>query len=623
LFGEQIIMVNKLMGIEKMSFGEAKEEANSMQEKIAKKEAATYPEAEKLVDKEKMDNYFDSIQSVSIPEGSDPRSPEKIIITDVDGETRELDPWQTIKTIGEGENQLEITAGNANHIDNLHLSGNVPGSSFEKGTSLSDVAKLIEEKFNLAEVARSQEEGSGPLMEKKFVGTIDTETEQFETGVATLNEMLDKGVIAPEQMEDFLDNYKDKIEQANFTGNQEEQDKLMDEFNNKEYPIYLKQRFPGAPVTPFFDTDPVQTSEMAIVANGGKLVTTMTGHHREKLPFSPASTFEFIKEKNANEYARLQELFGSDEEIKSKMEEEFRMNSADWLQAGFIEKRQEEAEQQETTGVEVEDRISSEKLVNLSSLETEIKADFSQTLNQINQDKGIELKPRPDGFHLTIIGPTESKVFKEMSVEQLNTLKSINEKIQKGEGVTIEGIGFIDGAEGDNIKKADKEKKTCFLAVNIPELQEFRTSLGLPEKDLHVTLGFEKGDVHMGVTGQNEKGKDILRPISKKADPSLDQYTEMLNKDELRFGPLDGQEKQKKQEKPKKQEKIASYDSELMKSNLDSLSDEIKEVLDIDKLVELASQDNGKEVDGEIKKLGPQLRANMRFVKEALKKSEK
>jgi len=283
----------------------------------------------------------------------------------------------------------------------------------------------------------------------------------------------------------------------------------------------------------------------------------------------------------------------------------------------------EKFQQRENIGSEAENRITPERLANLSTLETEIKADFSQALNQINQDKGIELKPRPDGFHLTIIGPTESKAFKEMSVEQLNTLKSINEKIQKGEGVTIEGIGFIDGAEGENIRKADKEKKTCFLAVSIPELQEFRTSLDLPEKDLHVTLGFEKGDIHMGITGQNKKGKDILSPISKKADPSLEQYNEMLNKDELHFGPLDGKEKQKKKEKPKKQEKIASYDSELMKSNLDSLPDEIKEVLDIEKLVELASQDDGKEVDGEVKKLGPQLRANMRFVKEALKKSEK
>ena len=221
----------------------------------------------------------------------------------------------------------------------MHLSGSVPGSAFEKGTTLSDVVKLIEEKFNLAEVARSQKEGSGPLLEKKFVGTIDTKTEQFETGVGTFKEMLDSGVITPEQMQDFLDNYKDKIEQANFGGNQEEIDKIIEEFNAKDYPVYLKQRFPGAPLTPFFDTEAIKTSEMAIVANGNKLVTTMTGHHREKLPFSPASTFEFIKEKNANEYARLQGLFGSDEEIVKKMEEEFKLNSADWLQAGFIEKR--------------------------------------------------------------------------------------------------------------------------------------------------------------------------------------------------------------------------------------------------------------------------------------------
>lgn len=339
------------MGIEKMSFEEAREEATSMQKKITNKEADAYPEAEKLVDKEKMDNYFNLIQSIAIPEGNKPWAPKKIIISDNNGETKEFDPQQTIKTIGEGDNKLEITAKTAYHIDHLHLSGEEPGSTFEKGTTLSDVARLIEEKFNLAEVAHAQKEGSGPLMEKKFVGTIDTGTEQFETGVATLNEMLDRGVITPEQMQDFLDNYKDKIEQANFNGDQEEINKLKEEFNNKGYPIYIEQRakmkdkdgnlipVPGSPITPFFDTDPVKTSEMAIVANDSKLITTMTGHHREKLPFSPASTFKRIKEKNTNEYARLQELFGSDEEIKSKIEEEFKINSTDWLNAGFIEKR--------------------------------------------------------------------------------------------------------------------------------------------------------------------------------------------------------------------------------------------------------------------------------------------
>ena len=70
------------MGIEKMSFGEAYEEASLMQEKIKNKEALNYNEAEKVVEKEKVDKYFESIQSVSIPEGSNPRSPEKIIITD-------------------------------------------------------------------------------------------------------------------------------------------------------------------------------------------------------------------------------------------------------------------------------------------------------------------------------------------------------------------------------------------------------------------------------------------------------------------------------------------------------------------------------------------------------------
>jgi hypothetical protein len=286
------------------------------------------------------EDVFESIQSVAMPEGSNPRSPEKILITTKDGETREIDPNQVVKTIGEGEHALEITAGTAFHIYHLHVSGEVPGSKFNEGTTLSDVAKLIAEKFDLEAVASAQRNGSGPLLEHKFVGTIDTGNERFSTSVATLEQMLENGVITSEQLQDFNDNYRSIVEQSNREGNQDMQNQVMNDFNSKGYPMYLKQRFPGAPVTPFFDADSVQTSEMAIVAKDGQLVTTMTGHHREKLPFSPASTFEHIKESsNQAEYQRLLELFGSDEVIQEQIEKEFEINSADWLNAGFIERR--------------------------------------------------------------------------------------------------------------------------------------------------------------------------------------------------------------------------------------------------------------------------------------------
>lgn len=277
-----------------------------------------------------------------------------------------------------------------------------------------------------------------------------------------------------------------------------------------------------------------------------------------------------------------------------------------------------------TPGVKLEEySITVESLAELNTLETEIKADFSKVITQINQDKGIELVTRPDGFHLTIIGPTESKVFNDMTSEQLGVLRDINKKIQKGEGVIMEGIGFIDGANGDNIKAADKEKKVCFLAVSIPELQAFRASLGLPEKNFHVTLGFIVGDIHMEIAGKNDKGKDVLKSIAKKADPAMDEYMSLLEQDALKFGPLDGQKKELKQEKLKNPEKIVSYDPVLIRLNLEALSTDIKVVLNVEKIIELAVLGKIEELNAEIKKSSPLLKANMKFVKEALQKSEK
>lgn len=277
----------------------------------------------------------------------------------------------------------------------------------------------------------------------------------------------------------------------------------------------------------------------------------------------------------------------------------------------------------ETTKTEDQEtkNLTAERMLVLSTLETEVKIDASEAVNKINQENGFELKPREGGFHLTIIGPSEHKVFKTMTEDQLNKLQEINKKIQKGEGVKINGIGLIDGSTDENIREADKEKKTCFLAIDIPELNEFRASLGLKEKDFHITLGFETGDIHMEIAGQNEKGKNIMKAISKEADPRMANYSELLNLDEVTFGPLDGQEKQKKKEKVKKVETIASYNPYRLKEELNKLNDEIKAIIDIDTLIELAKEGKGKEINDTVKKLGRELRQNTRFVKTALKNS--
>lgn len=193
--------------------------------------------------------------------------------------------------------------------------------------------------------------------------------------------------------------------------------------------------------------------------------------------------------------------------------------------------------------------LTRERLADMQTLEVEITGDFNPVIQSVRESTGANLEPRPDGFHLTIIGPTESKVLSTLDDTTLTELQQINEQVQRGEGIIIKGIGFIDGASSQyQMREVDKVKKTAFVALDIPALQAFRQKVGLPTKDFHVTLGFEGGDIHMQVLRQepvkpgSPKMKDITGPIPKQADQRFDEIT----LPEMSFGGLDGQMKQRK-----------------------------------------------------------------------------
>ncbi len=187
--------------------------------------------------------------------------------------------------------------------------------------------------------------------------------------------------------------------------------------------------------------------------------------------------------------------------------------------------------------------VRMDTLETLQTIEYEVAADIEPLLRHINNDLGIQLGPRPEGLHVTIMTQRETPVFSRFNETQLEELRAIESELARGEGIEVKGIGFIDGGQTENIRPADRAKKTCFLALGIPRLQAFRRSLGLREKDFHITLGFVGGDISMGVVGKDPKGKDILRPIPKKADHEFDRYLSELP--ELSFGKLSGEEKQK------------------------------------------------------------------------------
>jgi len=138
---------------------------------------------------------------------------------------------------------------------------------------------------------------------------------------------------------------------------------------------------------------------------------------------------------------------------------------------------------------------------------------------------------------------------KTLDEDTLSELQQISKQIQNGEGITINGIGVIDGASTQyKMREVDKVKKTAFVSFDIPALQKFRAEVGLPPKDFHITLGFIAGDIHMQVIRQepskpgSSKMRDITAPIPKQADPRFDK----IKLPDIKYGELDGQMKESK-----------------------------------------------------------------------------
>ncbi len=198
-------------------------------------------------------------------------------------------------------------------------------------------------------------------------------------------------------------------------------------------------------------------------------------------------------------------------------------------------------------------RLTLESIKNITHLEIKVEGNFGPVIKQLSETLSIELKSRPEGFHITVVGPTESGKLKDLSQDQLDRLLVINKQLQAGQGIHPDGIGYIDGADpsrGD-IRVVDKTKKTIFLTFSSEAVNEFRESIGLPRKDLHITLGFvesEKGgDIHTHIIGKDEKGKDILAPIPKKAGFSYeDLFLQQLPDMHIKYGEVGGPDKLRK-----------------------------------------------------------------------------
>lgn len=154
-------------------------------------------------------------------------------------------------------------------------------------------------------------------------------------------------------------------------------------------------------------------------------------------------------------------------------------------------------------------------------IETKVRDDFSPLLHALNEKFGSSLVPRKEGYHITIITPREKQIVRSLTQPDVEELQRIHTDVENGVGVRIDGVGFIDGSTREDILDTDRTKKTAYIALTIPALQEYRRKLGLGEKDFHVTLGILGDDIHHHIATKGEGGSPEISVIPKKADPSL------------------------------------------------------------------------------------------------------
>lgn len=166
-------------------------------------------------------------------------------------------------------------------------------------------------------------------------------------------------------------------------------------------------------------------------------------------------------------------------------------------------------------------------------VEVRVTDDFTQILKSLNEQFGTSLVPRQEGYHITIITPREKETVRTLRQADLDTLKTLYTDVMRGGAARIDGIGYIDGSAREDVLPADKLKKTAYIALTIPEFQAYRRSVGLPEKDFHITLGMEGDDIHTHMVSMPD-GSQKTEVIPKKADPLLQRFTpQSMNMGEL------------------------------------------------------------------------------------------
>ncbi len=108
-----------------------------------------------------------------------------------------------------------------------------------------------------------------------------------------------------------------------------------------------------------------------------------------------------------------------------------------------------------------------------------------------NAKKQQETRDGKDSFHITILSADELKQCSDDVSDQLHRFQAKD---------CIHSLGLAQVSKG--------EQNAWYVVIYSPMIQSFRQSLGFPEKDLHITLGFQNGDPHG--TGTNQHLVEVI-----------------------------------------------------------------------------------------------------------------
>lgn len=199
-------------------------------------------------------------------------------VTKADGSVYEVDA-NTPYAVFKDDNGYELTVSvkAVGHIDKLHIKGAEPGSKFDIG-SIDELMRIVGE--NLPnDIART--EGVSAF-------SVETGRPMGEEGVASLDELLEKGLIAHEDIEGLVAS-RDQISQLNLEGSAEDKDTFVTQFNETYADSKIKlQLVRGGVIVPTANVPKQPTTKLFMVfgpSETGKTMYTMApGRFMPKMP---------------------------------------------------------------------------------------------------------------------------------------------------------------------------------------------------------------------------------------------------------------------------------------------------------------------------------------------------